>query len=368
MPVPDESVSTVDGCEVTPASLIQSGKLFLLLEDFPAAARDLSKAVELLSTQFGEGSPECAEALLLYGKALLEVSRMETGVLCNAMEGISIDSELGQEDGKVEAGVDSQVENPETVPQDEKEDIKGKVAEALEDNFNQFDKIAKTHLLQESEDSDSEMDEDEVILEAVQDDESDKPVASKDKVSVENETETAEDTDNLQLSWEVAELAKIAYQKMAETLEDKEEEAWMKYCEAMMVLGEISLENGNYSRGVEDLTLCLKKRKEILPADSRFIAETHYALGLVQYSLEMFTEVETSLNAAIDVLKDRLENLKNLSSKLDAEDKDGSKKPAENIDDPKDLENLIAEIVKKNEEFRARRKEAGSNSDAEEQR
>merc|ERR1712243_373308 len=123
-----------------------------------------------------------------------------------------------------------------------------------------------------------------------------------------------------------------------------------------MVLGEISLENGGYSRGVEDLTLCLKKRKEILPADSRFIAETHYALGLVQYSLEMFTEVETSLNAAIDVLKDRLENLKNLSSKLDEEDKDGSKKPAESVDDPKDLENLIAEIVKKNEEFRARRK------------
>ena len=47
-----------------------------------------------------------------------------------------------------------------------------------------------------------------------------------------------------------------------------------------IILGEVSIENENWTQAVEDLQACLVKRKE-LSSDSRLIAETHYQLGLI---------------------------------------------------------------------------------------
>merc|ERR1712226_562866 len=138
----------------------------------------------------------------------------------------------------------------------------------------------------------------------------------------------AEDTPNLKLSWEVTWVAKIAFQKMAETLKDDEKkEAEAKYCEAVMVLGEISLENEDFTQAVD--TLCLEKRKKILPEDSRLIAETCYELGMALGSLDKFSEAQDSFRSAILVLKARIKNIGSTSEEV------------------KDLESLIAEIEPK---------------------
>ena len=41
-----------------------------------------------------------------------------------------------------------------------------------------------------------------------------------------------------------------------------------KLCSSILALGEVSIENENYSQAVEDIKLCLKKQ-ENLPKDSR---------------------------------------------------------------------------------------------------
>ena len=64
-----------------------TGKRHMLVQDIPAAVSSLGEACELLSAEFGETAPECAEAYFYYGKALLEMARLEAGVLGNGLDG-----------------------------------------------------------------------------------------------------------------------------------------------------------------------------------------------------------------------------------------------------------------------------------------
>merc|ERR1712112_585441 len=311
------------------SSLFQSGKRHFLMKNIPAAVSEFSETCEILSARFGDKAVECSEAYLYYGKSLLELSKLENVVLCNALEGVDIEPSDANEDV-------SQVENPDTLPAEEKAAVEEQVAEALEENFEKFDKIASIHSVEDVEDEDSLDDamEEEVDEKAM---ETTEPEKEKNE-----ETETAEDTDNLQLSWEVVELAKAGFQKIATeaTSDDKKKEAWSRYCETIKVLGEISLENENYKQAVEDLTMCLEKRKEILPSDSRSIAETHYELGIAQGHMKSFTEAETSFQSAIGVLQTRIGSIRKMES-------------SDNLDEEvEELESLVKEIQGKIKEHK----------------
>ena len=59
---------------------------YMLVQDIAAAVTSLGEACELLSAEFGETAPECAEAYFNYGKALLEMARLEAGVLGNGLD------------------------------------------------------------------------------------------------------------------------------------------------------------------------------------------------------------------------------------------------------------------------------------------
>merc|ERR1712000_440685 len=74
---------------------------------------------------------ECAEAYYLYGKALLELSRLESGVLGNALDGVPEEEDEGNS---------SKVEDPSKLTNEEKNDVDEKVREALEENFADLEK------------------------------------------------------------------------------------------------------------------------------------------------------------------------------------------------------------------------------------
>jgi len=311
---------------VTASRLLESGRRHLLLKEIPDAVSDLSEACELLSGKYGDKATECSEAFFYYGKALLELSKLENVVLCNALEGIDLEKEEVKDSS-------SQVGGIEDFPRDEKREVAEQVAEALEENFHMIDKIAKAHCLEdEEEDSDVEDEADDSMDEATEPENVEHPMEK-------DSGDDGEDTDNLQLSWEVIELAKSGFQKMAETSSgDKCKEAWMKYCDTVTVLGEISLENENYIRAVDDFKHCLEKRKEVLANDSRSIAETHFDLGVAQARSKMFTEANASLDSAVSVLEERVANIKKMES-------------SENLDlEVADLQTLIEEIKEKKKE------------------
>merc|ERR1712055_533611 len=169
-------------------------------------------------------SKEAAEAYMYYGKSLLELSRVESGVLGNALDGVDMDTKPADEK-------DALVEDTEAMTTDEKSEIEEKVAVALDENYDKHDLVARAHSGDITEDS-----EDEAM------EEDDAEMVDAEKVDAE--------VSNLEQAWQMFDLAKVIYGKAGDVT---------KECESLTFLGEVSLENSNFKQAVEDLTLCLSK-------------------------------------------------------------------------------------------------------------
>ena len=90
-----------------------------------------------------------------------------------------------------------QVESPTKLKEEEKVEVQEKVVQALAENFTKHNLIAKHHNVEESEDSG---DEDVEMTES--------PSKAEDSVA-------AEDLANLQLAWEMFELAKVVWRMLS---------------------------------------------------------------------------------------------------------------------------------------------------------
>merc|ERR1712119_91945 len=336
-------------------SLLATGKRHLLVGDVPAAVSCLARCCELLSAQFGETAKECAESYFYYGKSLLELSRMESGVLGNALEGVPEDS-----DEKVDT---SQVEDPEKLTKDEKSEVEDKVAEAFDYNYKTSEIIQDEEEAAmdgaETETDGSGMEDEELQEEDMETDDSPvKKMSPKAKQDSEKKgTEDEEEPSNLQLAWEVLELAKVVYTKLIATeVKDKDffEE---RLCSTMLHLGEVSIENENYQQAVEDIKLCLTKQEK-MPKDARLRAEIHYHLGLAQAFHQQFDESIESHKAAIAILKERTKNLKVMETSSTS-----PRKLAETNKEIAELEALIPEIEEKIVDTKDMKKEASKQKD-----
>jgi len=234
--------------------LVAQGKRHLLVSSVPEAVSTLALACSVLARHHGETSELCAEAYFHYGRALLEMSRIESTVLGNALEGVNMDEEKEEKKSDI-------VENTEGMTMDERGEIEEKVAEALEENFEKHDKIASIHLAEvEESEEDSSVDEDKMETgEEKMETEEAKSQEKMDTDKVEAEhTET--DPGNLEQAWEMFELCKVIWGKAGNVARE---------CEALICLGEVSMENENYAQAVEDIVACLAKRVQALPRDSR---------------------------------------------------------------------------------------------------
>ncbi|XP_067846251.1 nuclear autoantigenic sperm protein isoform X2 [Heptranchias perlo] len=125
--VPASAESTDVGVEAM--KLLGTGKRHMVMEDFVAAVNAFQDACRLLSTTHGEMAKECGEAYFCYGKALLELARMESGVLGNALQGVSEDNDDDEE--APAAAEDSKVENAGNVDEKEREELREQVYAAL---------------------------------------------------------------------------------------------------------------------------------------------------------------------------------------------------------------------------------------------
>ena len=212
--------------------LLNEGKRDLLVSAIPDAVANFSKCCEILVSLKGEMGVECAEAYFYYGKALLELSRVESGVLGNALDGVDMDSETAPTKTLPAKGViveDSEglpiVEDAEGLPTEKKEEIEEKVADALEENFDKHEMLAKAH----NADNTEEMTEED---------------SGDDKM--ETDIEKNEEPGNLEQAWQMFDLAKVnlhtlfrRYQFLQVIYGKAKNE--VKECESLVLLGEVGI-------------------------------------------------------------------------------------------------------------------------------
>ncbi|OWK04332.1 hypothetical protein Celaphus_00016293 [Cervus elaphus hippelaphus] len=119
-PAPSTSADKVESLDVDSEAkkLLGLGQKHLVMGDIPAAVNAFQEAASLLGKKYGETANECGEAFF-NGKSLLELARMENGVLGNALEGVHVEEEEGE---KTEE--ESLVENNDNIDEEAREELR----------------------------------------------------------------------------------------------------------------------------------------------------------------------------------------------------------------------------------------------------
>merc|ERR1712142_743182 len=293
---------------------LAAGKRALLVQDSNDAVENLAEACELLGKVYGETGKEMGDSYFLYGKALLEEARKEAGVIDNAFDGVEVASEEEEE-----ADENAEEEKEEGTPAQE---VDGACASTEAENVKDNESIGSN----------------DAGTSEVKD--------STDKNAIEKEEE--EDPSNLQLAWEILELAKSCFSKHADSLPADAKERMdieSKLSETYQTLGEVSIENENYPQAIEDLNMCLRRRQDLMPEDSRCIAETHYQLGVALGFNAQFDEAVNALSDAIAVLEKRISFLKEGKASIEETKAKDAFYTAEK--EVKEIEGIIPEIKEK---------------------
>jgi len=311
-----------------------NGKKNLLCGDFPEAVACFQLACSQQSERFGETSHECAESFHYYGKALLELARMENGVLGNALKGVP----------ETEDESESEVEEPQfekpNIPAEERQEIRKEVEDAMKETESESEENQGTSGKSEAGGSSSSSAEKKDTEEAAEKDDEEEADENDGE-----DTEDPEDIPNMQLAWEMLELSKVLYSKKPS---DKQNKLMIANCH--LKLGELGLEVENYAQSIGDFLECLVIRKELLDSYDRSLAETHYQLGLAYAFDKRYDNALEHYHQALEVLDTRIEHLNKIIDDKDREEKDATAEPHPECTEIGEIKALIPDINSKIED------------------
>ncbi|CAL8097213.1 unnamed protein product [Calicophoron daubneyi] len=362
--------------------LLVKGRRSLICGEIAQAVESFQKACEMISAEYGDLDDRLGDPNLLYGTALLELARMESTVIGNALEGVpEEESATESEDEMVEEGPEMTAE--------EKEDLSNKVLDAMceqaEDEVpgivdksdektetdngtkeSKTDEQSHAEMCDDAKPSDGEVpvvsesgegvDSGANIVETKEekddeeadevDEEGDQKKEAEQGEEDKDDTEKEDDQDeitNLQLAWEVIEVAKKIFSRKTD------DENRLKVAECLEKLAEISREKEDYTQALADLTECLSIRSSILSDDNREIAETHFQLGTTHAVAGDLEQASCSFMHAIECLKRHAENLK---KKIPTKDDGSEEKDEINAlrSSLKEVESLITDVEKRRAE------------------
>ncbi|KAK4168106.1 hypothetical protein QBC43DRAFT_341888 [Cladorrhinum sp. PSN259] len=284
MDTPAASTGTATPIELNPEEAAQSLKVSLadlsakatalyVHKNYEDAAELFARAAEMQAEMNGEMSPENAEILFLYGRALFRVGQSKSDVLGGKAP------EKKQSKPKASNGGSSKKNGVEK-------------AEA------KVEKAASSAAAEASTKKEEEAVEAKKPLFHFEGDEN--FVDSEDEVEEEVEGEEEEEDDDLGTAFEILDLARVLLEKKLEGAQAEEEAQQGKGKQAESdegvspkvrhikerladthdLLAEISLENERYPNAITDSRASLKYKQELYPFESEIIAEAHFKLSL----------------------------------------------------------------------------------------
>uniref|UniRef100_A0A8C3EJL1 Nuclear autoantigenic sperm protein n=1 Tax=Corvus moneduloides TaxID=1196302 RepID=A0A8C3EJL1_CORMO len=217
----------------------------------------------------------------------------------------------------------------------EKEDKKADLME--EGEGAKVEKEEKDDLMEEGEETEESEEEDK---------ENDKAEDEKEnELTVEDKESEEDEIGNLELAWDMLELAKVIY-KRQET-----KEAQLHAAQAHLKLGEVSIESENYTQAIEEFQACLALQQKYLEAHDRLLAESHYQLALAYHYNSDFDEAVLQFGKSMEVIDKRLAILTERIKKADT----GSPEDEKEIEE---LKGLLPEIKEKIEDSKESQKSA----------
>ncbi|KAK1770832.1 putative histone h1-binding protein [Phialemonium atrogriseum] len=277
--------------------------------DYEGAAEAYARAAEMQAEMNGETSPENAEILFLYGRALFRVGQAKSDVLGGRApaapagggeaegekkkgKGVKKSQKQRQKKGGDDAGPAADAAAPATEATAEADRV---AEEAVGIIASEADGAKKT----------DESTENKALFQFTGDenfDDSDEEGAEEDAEGDE------EEDDDLAVAFEILDLARVLFTKRLEANQSEKEDGKGKEVETSDgdspivkhikerladthdLLAEISLENERYPNAITDSRASLKYKQELYSEDSEVIAEAHFKLSL---ALE-FASVTTS--------------------------------------------------------------------------
>ncbi|XP_005050163.1 PREDICTED: nuclear autoantigenic sperm protein [Ficedula albicollis] len=226
-------------------------------------------------------------------------------------------------------------ENAEVAAKVEKEEKKDDLME--EGEGAKVEKEESNDLMEEGEETEESEEEDK---------ENDKAEDDKEnELTVEDKESEEDEIGNLELAWDMLELAKVIY-KRQET-----KEAQLHAAQAHLKLGEVSIESENYTQAIEEFQACLSLQQKYLEAHDRLLAESHYQLALAYHYNSDFDEAVLQFGKSMEVIDKRLAILTERIEKAD----NGSPEDEKEIEE---LKGLLPEIKEKIEDSKESQKSA----------
>ncbi|XP_053679734.1 protein NASP homolog [Anopheles nili] len=303
------------------------------MKQYADAADDLSACCSIYSELYGPNAVECGLPYLMYAKSLIAIGKDENNLIVpgddeeEADDDDDDDEENGEEEG---ADGDEKEEHEEKQDEDEEMDTKESSTDAKDST------VAEKENGIEEKKEESDPSKVEVATEAAAGSSSSDakavatngeptpgPSTSNGDTSVQEET-----PDNLQVAWEILELAVHIFQEQGE-------KGYENLPECYVELAGISFENSFFKDAINDYGKALEIYKKTNQSDQRLLAEVNYKVGLCHMMEREFEESIISFKGAITELDKVVE----------------TEKAKEQTDDTKeiieDIEQLKKEILDK---------------------
>lgn len=355
--VPEETAEmgeTLEEKKLQFENFFNEGKRALLLNDFQLATETLSSAAQLSVEIYGELEKEVFEPHFYYGKALLELERLQKGnMITEPIGGQEEEDEedsdqdvVEEENGEAAGSSSSKVnengtkktegsETPVTVDTKvENEPVKDQMVvtgetreatavDAKNEKEKQEDGTAtnpETCCVNGQEEN-----EEATVAQAIE-----KQVLEETIADETGEAKEMPDDDDeagpLQLAWEVLEVARAVCDR------NISEEGWKeKKVEVLLILAQCSLESENYEQTVEDLRVCIEIASTIFDSDDRRLAEANYQAGQACNLSGDFWNSADYFSKARDLLEARCSNLERKMDAVEADKKDAYRKEIEEL-------------------------------------